>query len=100
MARDLTCRVDTAIGASGDRQGRPLAAAAQFGEHPLDLALDCPLPGLARPAREAAAVVGDRQARGQRPEKRLSSEMKMLTIETKIPVASHTTSSSSACLRT
>lgn len=99
MRGDLRERVDAAVGAAGDGQ-LGARAAAQGGERVLQDALDGPQAGLARPAREVRAVVLDGEPCGQlRPPKRFSSERKMFTIETKIPVASQMTSSSVAWRR-
>ena len=63
VADNLTPRVHAAVGAPGDAHAERLA------EDPLDrvleLLLDAALPGLARPAREGAAVVGQRQLRDE-----------------------------------
>lgn len=101
MRGDLRERVDAAVGAAGDGQLDAVAVApAQRSERVLQLALDGAQAGLTRPAREVRAVVLDGEPCGQlRPPKRFSSERKMFTIETKIPVASQMTSSSVAWRR-
>lgn len=99
MRRDLRERVDAAVGAAGDGQVDAVAA-AQGGERVFQRALDGAQAGLACPACEVRAVVLDGEPCGQlRPPSRFSSERKMFTIETKIPVASQMTSSSVAWRR-
>jgi hypothetical protein len=55
MARHLAERVHAGVGPTGDLQGRRLPE--RGGERRLQLSLDRPQPGLARPAGEARPVV-------------------------------------------